>query len=295
MGEGYRFTQLRKEDAFNFETLKKHDVVFLTCADMYAQDFQAALPLRRFVANGGTLYASDLRGDLLQAAFPEFRARTPMLPGVPQNIEAGVVDSSLQSYLGRKAIPLNFDAPDWRPAPFDPAKVSVCLNGTYRNNRGQALSAPLLVKFRFQKGTVIFTSFHHVKNDSEIVTKLLDYLVFTSVNARSEARLREAMQRSNFAPQEMRPLLLTAGNNIGSVHKHPGGNLQIALAFENIGAKVKLSLRSPSGGSIEHADSGLYLIEIPKAEPGDWRCTVTPIDLPYDNFPILLAVGANKS
>jgi hypothetical protein len=295
MGDGYAFTQLRKEDVFSFDTLKKHDVVFLTCADMYIEDFRAAVPLRKFVAHGGTLYASDLRGDLLQAAFPEFRAKTPLLHGVPQTIEASVVESGLQSFLGRKAIPLHFEAPDWRPAPFDPFKVTVCLSGIYRNNLGQSLTAPLLVKFRFQKGTVIFTSFHHAKNDSEIVRKLLDYLVFASVNARSEARVKDLMQRSNFAPNELRPVVLNAGQKREAAHNHPGGTMQIALGFEHLGAKLKLTLRSPSGKTIEHADQGLYLIEVPKAEPGAWRYTVTPIDLPHPNFPLIVAVGSAKS
>ena len=182
MGPGYRFTTIRNEELWSFMTLRNYDVVFLTCADMNLQDFQAAMPLRKYVEAGGTLYASDLRGDLLQAAFPEFRRRMPLLPGVPQAVEANVSDTGLQAYLGRKTIPLTFDAPNWRPAAFDPGKTTVCLKGAYRNNLGATLSAPLLVKFRAGKGSVIFTSFHHSKNDSAIVQKLLEYLVFSSVS-----------------------------------------------------------------------------------------------------------------
>ncbi len=295
MGEGYRFTKLRSDDVLSYESLKKYDVVFLTCADLYAKDFQAALPLRKFVAGGGTLYASDLRGDLLQAAFPEFRARGPVLPGVPQKIEASVTEPGLQSYLGRKAIPLSFEAPDWRPAPFDPSKVTVCLKGTYRNNLGQALSVPLLVTFQFQKGTVIFTSFHHAKNDSETVQKLLEYLVFASVNARNEARVKDLMQRTGFTPQELRPALVSAGDGIHATYAHPGGGLQIAVGFENLGAKLKLTLRSPNGRTIEHIDRDLFLIEIPNAEPGTWHYTIAPLELPYANFPMMVSVGPTKS
>lgn len=295
MGAGYRATTMRRQDLMSLESLKKHDVVFLTCADLYANDFLAALPLRKFVEQGGTLYASDLCGDLVLAAFPEFRAPAPCLPGVPQSIDAGVVDPGLRSHLGRKSISLNFDAPDWRPAAFDPSMVTVCLRGVYRNNFGQAVSAPLMVQFRVGQGTVIFTSFHHTKNDSALVQKLLDYLVFASVNARSEARVRDLMQRSRFAPQDLRPIALTTGKVTHATHEHQVGDLQIALGFENLGAKLKLTLRSPSGRIVEHEDQGLYLIEIPAAEPGLWRYTVTPVELPYANFPILVAVGTAKS
>lgn len=295
MGEGYRFTNIRNEDLLSLNTLKKYDVVFLTCADMVARDFQAAGPLRRFVEQGGTLYASDLRGDLVLAAFPEFRARALVLPGVPQTIEANVYDKGMQSYLSKKTIPLSFEANDWRPAAFDGTKVTVCLKGVYRNNLGQTKVAPLLVKFRVQKGTVIFTSFHHAKNDTEIVRKLLDYLVFATVNARSEARVKDLMARSGYAPHELRPVLMSRDKKIEGVFQHEGGALQVGVGFENLGARLKLKLLSPGGQTLEHEGEGLYQIEIPKAESGAWQYTVTPVELPFLNFPMIVAIGSPKS
>ncbi len=295
MGAGYRYTTIRNEDTWSFMTLRNFDVVFLTCADMNLQDFQAAMPLRKYVEAGGTLYASDLRGDLLMAAFPEYRTRFPHLPGVAQSLEANVIDKGLQAHLGRKTIPLHFDAANWRPASFDASKATVCLKGAYRNNLGETWSAPLLVKFRAGKGTVIFTSFHHSRNDNAIVQKLLEYLVFSSVSARSEARVKELMLRSQFAAEDLRPAFVSADRKAEGSCRHEGETLQIALGFENQGAKLKLTLRSPSGKIVEHEDQGLYLIEIPQAEAGVWQYTVTPSELPHANFPILIAVGKPKN
>jgi hypothetical protein len=294
MGPGYRYVSIRNEDTWSYMTLRNFDVVFLTCADVHFQDFQAAMPLRKYVEMGGTLYASDLRGDLLLAAFAEYRRRLPLLPGVAQSIEASVTDTGLQAYLGKKTIPLTFDAPNWRPAGFDAGKASVCLKGAYRNNLGETWSAPLLVKFRVGKGTVIFTSFHHSNNDNGIVQKLLEYLVFSSVSARSEARVKELMLRSQFAAEDLRPAFVSMDRKAEGICRHEGGTLQIALGFENLGAKLKLTLRSPAGKTVEHEDQGLYLIEVPQAEAGVWQYTVTPTELPHPNFPILVAVGKAK-
>ncbi|HZZ77943.1 MAG TPA: hypothetical protein VFE62_05475 [Gemmataceae bacterium] len=295
MGDGYRYTTIRNEDTRSILTLRSYDVVFLTCADLYLQDFQSALPLRKFVEYGGTLYASDLRRDQVLAAFPEFRGRMPLLPGIPQSVDASVVDEGLQEYLGRKTIPLAFNAPNWRPAAFDPAKTTVCLKGAYRNQLGETWSAPLLVKFRAGKGTVVFTSFHHMQNDSALVQKLIDYLVYASVSARSEARVKELMVRSNFAAETLRPAFVSKGKSAEGLCRHEGGPMQVALGFENLGARLKLTLRSPAGKTVEHEDQGIFMIEIPQADPGVWQYTITPAEVPHPHFPVVVAVGKAKT
>ncbi|MBI2804372.1 MAG: hypothetical protein HYX68_05230 [Planctomycetes bacterium] len=295
MGDGYRFTTLGRAGTRSLASLQKYDVVFLTCSDLYPKDFQAVGPLRKFVEQGGTVYASDLYGDLLVAAFPEFRARVRVLPGVPQTVDAYVVESAMQSYLGRRVLPLNFEAGDWRPAPFDPAKVTVCLRGLYRNNLGQTQTAPLLVKFRCEKGQVIFTSFHHTRNDAQVVRNVLDYLIFAAVNARSEARLNDLMKQCGFAAASVRLAHLSFGKTLQSTHRHAGGGLQMALGFEHAGAELKLTLRAPGGRTLFHQSKGLFLLEIPAAEAGEWSWTVTPTQLPHANFPVLIAIGSARA
>ncbi len=294
MGTGYRYTEVSNADLMSLEVLKGYDVVFLTCSEMYVRDFRAAGTLRQFVEQGGTLYASDLRGDLLQAAFPEYRTLYPVIHGVPQNVDAQVVEPGLRSILGRKQIPLKFESFDWRPAPFDPLKVTVCLQGSYRNNLGQAASAPLLVKFRHKKGSVIFTSFHNSKVESDMIRTLIEYLVFSTVNARSENRLRDMMKQSGYSPSDLRPGLLWPGRSVAGTYHHTRGTLRIALGFESVGAKVKIELQSPSGKKISHADEGLFVIEIPNAEPGAWSTTLTPVWLPFANFPVMTSLSSGR-
>jgi hypothetical protein len=88
---------------------------------------------------------------------------------------------------------------------------------------------------------------------------------------------------------------MNAGHKIHASYHHAGGGLQIAIAFEDLGAQLKLTLRSPSGRLIEHIDRGLFAIDIPNAEPGAWEYTITPLELPYENLPITVAIGAAKS
>jgi hypothetical protein len=295
LGQGERCTKIPKENLQSMEILKLYDVVFLTCAELYVQDFQASAFLRKYVELGGTLYASDLQYDRIIRAFPEYQAKQIALPGVQQNVEAVVTDQGLQTYLGHKTIPLSFDAPDWRTASFDPTKVTVCLKGLYRNQLGKASVAPLLVKFRHGQGTVIFTSFHHSRNETPTVRKMLEYLAIAPLNARSEARLHALMRQSEFTPDDLRPLLLHTGEAAQNTYEHTGGGLQIALGFEHVGAKIKLTLRAPNGQIIEHEDQGVYLIEVPSAAAGSWQYTITPVELPQRSLPMINAIGRTRS
>jgi hypothetical protein len=153
----------------------------------------------------------------------------------------------------------------------------------------------LLIKFRHGEGTVVFTSFHHSRNQTPTVRKMLEYLALAPLNARNEARIHEMMRQSNFTLDNLRPLLLHAGEASQHSHAHAGGGLQVALGFEHVGAKIKLTLRAPNGNVIEHEGEGLYLIEVPDAERGVWQCTITPIELPGRSLPMIHAMGRMKS
>ena len=67
--------------------------------------------------------------------------------------------------------------------------------------------------------------------------------------------------------------------------------MQFALGFSNAGAKLKLELVSPKGEKFVHQGVSTFAIEVPHAVEGNWRYTVTALDVPYPNFPFTLTVG----
>ena len=75
----------------------------------------------------------------------------------------------------------------------------------------------------------------------------------------------------------------------------PTASVLTTVGFEHLGARLKLTLQSPSGKTLTHEAQGIYLVEIPAAEAGVWRWTVTPIELPHANFPIVVAVGPSNA
>jgi hypothetical protein len=299
LGEGYRYTQIPTEQLLDSQRLKEYDVLFFTCG--FQRDYRDLAPrLRDFVDNGGTLYASDWRYDAVAAAFPEYRDPRLEADGLDGTIMARVVDPGLRDVLKdnlrNDAIPLRFNLDHWKPAAFSSDrghKVTVLLQGTYKKQEGGKATAPLLVKFQHGKGTVIFTSFHNEKQNNDIETKLLKYLVFSAVTAKVEAQIAKTMIQGGFSPQKSNLLSASPGDpKVTQTYqcKKPG-RLRFELGFENRGARLQLTLVSPHGKKYEKEGTATFAIEVPDAPAGHWEYTVRALEVPYQNFPFQLIVG----
>ena len=130
-------------------------------------------------------------------------------------------------------------------------QVATLLSGTYQTIGGGRVSGPLLAQFPFQDGNVIFTSFHNEKQNSETERQLLRYLVFTTVTAQTETKVKRTMVRGGFSPVDRN--LLSASPRDQSVtraYDNPGEcDLQFVLGFKP-GAKLQLSVVGPDGVSV---------------------------------------------
>ncbi len=252
-----------------------------------------AAALRAFVTNGGTLYASDLRFDTLAAAFPEAVDAVAVAQGLKQNLRAAVVSPELRDLIGDE-MPLHFDLDGWRPAAFRGDSATVYLTGKFRTTAGVTIDAPLLVKFPAGKGTVLFTSFHNEKQNSELETRLLKHLVFSTVTAGVEATVTRSMVSGGLSLQKTSLLSAAPGDpSVTRTYQHARpGNLAFTLGFEARGARLRLDVVSPAGDRSTKRGESTVTIDIPQAAAGSWTYTVTPESLPYPNFPFTLSIGA---
>ena len=291
LGSGYQFATLDNNELYDSIRLGAFDAVFLTCAASSPPDPRAVAGIRSYVERGGTLYASDLRYDMLRAAFPAYALKNQVFAGVPQTIQAKVLDNALSQSVGA-VIPLHFETGGWKPAAFDKFKVKVLIEGPYQSEMG-AFTAPLLVRFRHQKGTVIFTSFHNASQNSELEKKLLEFLVFSAVTAQAEGFTARGMSATGYTPRESKNLTFAKRDQrrTGSFKHDSVKSLQFALGFENQGGKLRIELISPAGEKIEHEDSASFIIEVQNAQPGVWQYAVVANTLPFLNFPCTLLVG----
>jgi hypothetical protein len=295
LGAGYKHQNVPMSDLYERKTYDKFDVLFLTCSSQGNDDPAVANNVRDFVARGGTLYASDWRYDIVARAFPDMASSRRTGEGREQQLTADVIDRGLQDALGSAKVPLDFNLAQWKPAAFSGDRVKILMKARYALMGEGNSEAPLLVKFGFGKGTVIFTSFHNEKQNSEIESKLLKYLVFSAVTAQIENEINLTMLEGGFSPQKSNLLSASGKSEFTNVYQSTkAGKVRFSLGFQEQGARLKLTVVNPEGKKREAEGTSTLVIEESAPSAGQWRYTVTALSVPYPDFPFTLTVGEAK-
>ena len=317
LGQSYVYRPMPFDDLLDEAKVGQFDVIFVTCSgytDTWLGQEGGASPrggqlfgpneatfakakqvLRKFVANGGTLYASDLHYNLIAKCFPEIVDESLMQRGSPQTLRAEVVDPGLRQMIG-DGIDLTFDQTDWRPAAISGEGVTVFLRGEFATIDGQRATAPLLVTFPHGQGNVIFTSFHNEKQQSEQEMQLLKFLVFSAVTAGVDAEATRTMARGGFA-QTKKNLFAASGNAETVTQAYDNkevADLQFVLAFSDQGATLELRVQGPGGMDEKKRGTSTITIDAPQATVGEWKYTITAVSVPSENFPFTITVGKKR-
>jgi len=204
---GVPFKEIPDEQVRNLDTLQQFDVLFLNCSKKAKNNGKpSAEALRRFVDQGGRVYASDWAFAYIYHAFPDIvqffdsPESWDAYIGEKGIVKAEVVNAGLRETLGLSEIELNYDLPAWVPIRDVTEGVIVYLKGKYPATRmfsGDGMpihpygrrnllrlptgnprlfrEGPLAIGFKYGKGFVIFTTFHNAPQRTEIEQKLLKF------------------------------------------------------------------------------------------------------------------------
>ena len=314
LGSGFAYTKLPFDHLLEVDKLREFDVVFITCSgyppswlgspiggtrrgqDLYTQNpeifARAHTALRQFVEAGGTLYTSDLHFPLISDSFPDWSASPTAVRGSAQSLLAEVVDDGLRESIGAH-VRLTFDQEGWFPAELDGPGITTYLRGEFLTDKGKKHSAALLVKIPYGQGSVIFTSFHNEKQTSKQEMQLLKYLVFSTVTAGMDSEVDRQLAQGGFSRTKQNLFAATPGSQSATREYHNASvnDLQFVLAFSS-GAELELEIQSPDNKKTTKKDTETIVIEIPNAPIGTWTYTVRAINVPNDNFPFTINIGA---
>jgi hypothetical protein len=104
------------------------------------------------------------------------------------------------------------------------------------------------------------------------------------------------MVRGGFSPKERNLLSASADSQpvTQEFECRRAGPLQFVLGFEQPGAKLRLTVIGPGGIKHEQEGTSTFRIDIPDAQPGVWRYTITPVEVPFANYPFTLTIGEKR-
>jgi len=164
------------------------DMFFLNCGTNDPINQQS---LRKFVAQGGILYASDLTSSLVESAFPGVFTFSP-ISGEQGTMVARVRDEELLGIMG-KSVTIHFDLGMWS-----------VLNSINRGKiilESQENGKPLMVQVPFEKGMIFYTCFHnHAQANAKekSLLELLNVKIFAEFEKTSVKVTLEKMQTGTF-------------------------------------------------------------------------------------------------
>ena len=299
LGRGYEFQKISFDTLYNLDALRRFDVVFINCSRecLRADERLLRKTLREYVANGGTIYASDWAAGMIKVAFDEY-VQFAEDRGDRQTLTAHVRDEALAEIIG-ETISLQFNADQWIPIEYVAPSVKVYLTGDYRSMSGRTYrDRPLLISFRHGKGFVIYTCFHNEPQLSEAEKKLLRFLVVRPVTFELSARADTLLAAKRSAPMREIVGTISAGHTSPPyvfTLREPNA-ITIALYWRGGDGDFELRIASQDGTwkrSKRGRESPLTL-DLPNMRAGSYSIRVTAHRVPYPNTPYVLRIGVKR-
>ena len=184
----------------DYAVLSQYDIVFINCGangiDDYpllglrptiVNDTAMVENLRRFVEEGGSVYASDEAYDLIERAWPDAidfwgddtdidaaQIGEQHGPAVPVRI----VDPGLQASMGVHEFDIHFNYTLWGVIETTAPDTTIYTRGDAPTSEGILEDMPLTVGFSAGQGRVLYTSFHQEPGVDSATERLLQLLMF---------------------------------------------------------------------------------------------------------------------
>lgn len=260
---GISAAEVTDDDLNNLSTWKKYEAVYLNCGSIYPSAERTAA-IKKYVQDGGVVYASDFSGELIEAAFPDkinffgedkknpdsFNAKV----GDPGEAEATIVDPGLASIVGKKKVNINFDLGGWVMIDSVNSGVRVHVTGDAKTNWDGEVKVlkdrPFVVSFQEGKGEVLFTSFHNEAQTTEDLDKIL---IWFAAKAKAGKLARESRslgtKGGNFILQEVVDFISSSDSKSYKFNATGKNDFKVIINFEGNG-KVNLTVKDPEGKEV---------------------------------------------
>ncbi len=310
---GFSSTEISEADLTDFEKIKNYDSIYVNCSegiDSYSAD--AAAVLQKFVNEGGTLYASDWAGSLINAAFPGkinfYQGKSGYAEddalgrvGASGIVQAEVVDSGLQDVVGKSSIEVNYDLDYWVIIDSVGSGARVHMQGPANITQisgGEDVTLedkPYVVSFSEGKGEVLYTTFHNEAQVTSDVEKVLDWFaVRVKAGSLINENRDEGTKGNNLVLKEIVDSIQEEEVKDYTFNATGESDFSVILNFGQ--SEVLLKVKDPSGKEVlsESVTNAPYDKKI-DAERGIYTIEVKGVDTHDGNMPFVLTVSGPEN
>lgn len=282
--------EVSADDLNNLSTWKKYEAVYLNCGSIFPS-IEGTAALKKYVQDGGVVYASDFSGELIEAAFPDkinffgedkqdpdsFNAKV----GNSGEAEATIADPGLASIVGKKKVNINFDLGSWVVIESVNSGVRVHVTGdatTNSNDGGIKVlkNIPFVVSFQEGKGEVLFTSFHNEAQTTEDLDRILVWFAAKAKAGKLAQQSRSlGTKGGNLVLQEVVDFISSNDSKSYKFNATGKNDFKVIVNFEGNG-KINVAVKDPEGKEVlnEQVSSPPRVFDIKGAVEGAYAVSL---------------------
>jgi hypothetical protein len=166
---------------------------------------------------------------------------------------AKIQNQGMIDYIGVSEFTVNFNLGAWVPMQgVDAHSVDVYLLGANAQQGASYVNdKPIMVKFDYGKGSVIYTSFHNEAGLTGDAVKALEYMVLLSIMSRSAAELADEFRAQGFIPTKENIGIVPIGGTTNFTYTHAtthDEDVAFGTRWRDT-ANVTLDVNGPGGAS----------------------------------------------
>lgn len=213
-------------------------VVMLNCSFVWDDEVDLDA-LERFIADGGTLMASDLTSDAIE----HFTNATFGWGGWGNSVPAEVVDPELAELLGQETIDLDFDTAINEPASLPPGATPLL--------RASNRDSVIAYKFPYQRGSVVYTVFHNHSQPTDVEDALLQALLMVPIAESANTTVADTYATvvgDDTGGNDTQ--LLDESGNTTEVYRQASGGSETGIRTETTATTVRLEAVSGGNGQL---------------------------------------------
>lgn len=294
LGQGFEHGRVSFDELQHPQALDGCEVLFVNCSpEATGVSEPVAAAIRKFVERGGSLYASDWAGALIDRAFPGvLRFDTT---GAAERVPCRVVDPGLAAIIG-DSIDITFEIDAWWGVVDSKRGSRVYVERS--TGPSQRRATPIVIGFAAGNGQVIYTSFHNKSQLSEKERGLLRFLVLRPIVAGAAEATASIIRAERLEPGKMIPdAIQRKASSRPYAHKASRGEGIVWVLTWNDSARMRLIVKDPGGRVVRQVEGSRTPLrcEVEAIHPGDWYCVVECLDASKDNVPYALTLARRTS